>query len=248
MNHISKSALAKLVDRSPQYIDKVQKIFPPIVDFVELGKTSSGKPKIKVNRDGDLTKKFISEYIVKPPDPQKQNKPKKKPASQKNIQTESKPDQEEETPEPGQHATALKYGTEEKHELEKRKIKLQNEDLKLKIDQKRGNLVEKNLTDILFGKMYQIDSDQLKQLGSNLSPKLFRIISERNKIKANEICELLEIKNHEVKESIESMLNTGEKEIKTKIVGIFEEEVHSVLKSIKDEIDNFLDLLEADAI
>ncbi len=134
------------------------------------------------------------------------------------------------------------------YDLKQKNIKLKNEELQLKIDQKRNDLITKNLTDIFFGKMYQIDSDQLKQLGSKLSPKIFSVINERNKIKTNSICKLIETEDKEKKESIESILSSGEKEIKTKIVGIFEESIHSILKDIKDEIDNFLDLLEADAI
>ena len=60
MSKISKSALAEVAGCSAQYIDKVQKLFPPIVDFIQDGTTKKGKPRIKVDKDGQLTKKFIS--------------------------------------------------------------------------------------------------------------------------------------------------------------------------------------------
>ena len=151
MNKISKSKLAEIAGCAPQYIDTVQKMFPPRVDFIEDGTTATGKPRIKVNQDGPLTRKFIADQLLKEPDPQKlkhKNKPRPAP--------KSKPDQKnikEETTEPTPHATTIKYGTEEKHELEKKKLKINNENEQVKRDQLRGSLIDKNLITSIFNKL-----------------------------------------------------------------------------------------------
>ncbi|MEJ2062339.1 MAG: hypothetical protein P8X74_03520, partial [Reinekea sp.] len=99
------------------------------------------------------------------------------------------------------------------------------------------------LVELLFGKMYQIDVDQIKPLGNDISPKIIAIINEKNKQKAKEITENLKLKDDRKKE-IESILNAGEREIKTKIISVFEDTIGSILKNIQSEIDNFLNILE----
>jgi hypothetical protein len=228
MSTISKTKFAKEIKVSDAYIYKIQ-------DQLTLVKVK-GKKKKQIDLLGTATLEFL----------------KKREVDNINLPTEDT-DNELENPRVGSSNNPSGLANQqnnikEEEPLKDKKTRKQIEELELKIEQKRGNLIEKNLTDIFFGKIYQIDSDQLKQLGSNLSPRLFRIINERNKLKTNEICELFETTDKDLKESVESILNSGEKEVKTKIVGVFEVSVSDILKTIKEEIDNFLDLLEADAV
>lgn len=127
-------------------------------------------------------------------------------------------------------------------EIKKRTIKEKD----LKIEQKRGNLIEKKLVELLFGKIYQIDTDQIKPLGIDLSPKIIAIVNEKNKIKAKSIIDLLEISDNSKLKQIESILNSGEKELKTRIVSTCEDISATILMNVQAEIDNFLNILEVE--
>lgn len=94
--------------------------------------------------------------------------------------------------------------------------------------------------------MYQIDVDQIKPLGLDLAPKIIGIVNEQNKRKTKEICEFLGISDEDQQSTIESTLNSGENEIKTKIISVCEDTSTDILKNVQSEIDNFLDILEGE--
>lgn len=238
MNKISKSKLAELAGCSPQYIDKVQKQYPPIVDFIEDGQTKKGKPRIKVDQDGPLTKQFIASQITKEPDPQKEkhkNKPKiKKPAVKKDPA-------ENEEQEPTTHATALKYGTEEKHDLDKKKLRLTNEKLEIEIAIKRNSLIDKNLVVSTFNQLGNIDENQFKSLGVSTCPKYSAVYVESYTTKTEEILKLLgKEKDTELKNDISKIMNAGESTRVSKMIQITEDATGGILKNIKHEFDLFL--------
>ena len=106
MELITGRELAKRANRSPQYINKIKKRVPPVVDFVVQGKTSSGKPKVKINADGKKTRAFIisclekgasEEKGVNPRQPKKSApKPKKKKPAQAPVPESTDPETTEE--------------------------------------------------------------------------------------------------------------------------------------------------------
>lgn len=206
---------------TPQYIDKIQ----DQLTFVNV----KGKVKPQIDLHGSKTIQYLSERERK--------------SGQQQIETQE-PDPTQPKTNYGKLSSGLPGAdTEELKALKKEKLEEEIEKIKIHNQQGRGSLIEKKLVELLFGKMYQIDVDQIKPLGNDISPKIIAIINEKNKQKAKEITENLKLKDDRKKE-IESILNAGEREIKTKIISVFEDTIGSILKNIQSEIDNFLNILE----
>lgn len=253
MNIISKKELATRANRTPQYIDKLQDKNPPVVNFLNLGQTASGKPKIKVDADGPLTRKFIIDCLGKGDSAQKTavkreavKKIKPKIPKYKAPKIPAPPTVNEYVP---PLTTEPTPDGDDKHELEKRKLQEQIKDLELKNEIKRKDLIDKKLTVMVFNKIYGIHESQFKSLGVSATPKISAIYNDANTEKTNEILELFDKTNDdEFKLEINKILSSGEEIIKTKSNEVFEDATMSILKNIQREIEKFLKTVEHDAV
>lgn len=131
-------------------------------------------------------------------------------------------------------------GFNEKRSYEIEKIKQQTEQFRIKNEQIRGNLIEKRLVEILFGKIYQIDEDQFKQAGVDISKRSLAIFNSRNKQKAKDLIQMIQEKDDIKLKNIESILNSDLEPMKIDLISMFEDIATGVLNSVRREIDMFL--------
>lgn len=235
MKTCSLSAFAKEIGVTPQMIDKHK-------DRLTLVKVK-GKKKKQV----DTTGKETLEYLLW----RRENIDQLPPAIQSEPDEDGPAFERKISSNPTGLASFIQGVAEEPDKSKKsywdiRLKKEQIEEKKIKNAQKRGDLIEKKLVELLFGKMYQIDVDQIKPLGLDLSPKIIAIVNEKNKEKAQEVGKLLKVSDQETVKQIESILNSGEQEIKTRVISVCEDTSAGILKNVQSEIDNFLNILEID--
>lgn len=256
MNKKTPRAIAEIVGKSPQYIDREIKKDPPTLTVIHDGNTASGKPRLKVDYDGQLTQDFIIKRLGHiPTDLPKKERKKYTPVKAKQEQPE-KPKQPLHEPgfiKPPPISTNPSGVSSLPTEEQKNKTwydiqlkKQQIEEKRIKNEQQRGNLIEKSLVELLFGKIHQIDVDQIKPLGIELNPKLISITNEMNKAKAKSICDLVKIDDSTTLKNIESILNSGEKEMKTKIISACEDISATILKNVQSETEVFLAVMESE--
>lgn len=233
MTPITKADLARRAGKSAQYIDKVQKKYPPVIDFIEVPHPKSGKIKILVNPEGELTRKFLIKCLGSGTSPQK------KPHAQKKTTgpiIEHAEESETKTWTPPTEAVQ-----QEKHDLEKIKLKKQIEEIEIKNEIKRGELIEKKLLKRFFARMYSIDENQLKSIGIKVTPEISEIYNEENDAKTKEILKLIKKeKDKSLGQEIKKILNAGEPDRMLKTTKALENTTGTILKAIKREIDKFL--------
>ena len=129
-------------------------------------------------------------------------------------------------------------GDKRSYEIEK--IREQIQEIQIKNAIKRGDLVEKKLIKKVFDRLYQIDQDELKVLGVNVSPKISAVYNSSNSEKVKEILKLIDNTNKELKSDISTIINSGETDRVTEVTQIIEDAVGFIMKSIQNEINKFL--------
>jgi hypothetical protein len=131
-----------------------------------------------------------------------------------------------------------------KRELEEEKLKETIEKLHIDNQQSRGNLIEKKLVELLFGKIHQIDDDQFKSSGVDLSKRVLAIFNEKTRKKSTELLEIIKKDTNITQKKIESILNSDDDVVKLKIMSVWEDITGDVLKSVQRETDSFLTQFE----
>jgi hypothetical protein len=161
---VSKPAITKAVDRGDVIL------------------TASGKV--------DLNHRVTLEYIrrhdknYQPPEPKQktERKPKSK-SEQKKKTKKKKPKADDQTVEPEDDQLLLPMGgitaidrstihLYEKRDLEKLKIFEQATLENIKVQEKEGKLISRELVSRVFAKIYTVDTEQLRALEDNLTPKI----------------------------------------------------------------------------
>lgn len=128
--------------------------------------------------------------------------------------------------------------TGETKKLQNEKLEEQIEDLKIKNQQKRADLIPKKLVVTVFNRIYSIDENQLKPIGVNVMPKISSVYNESNSVKAKELLEYLGKEDDKnLKSEILKILNANEDDRINECNQILEDEIGSVLKNIKREIE-----------
>lgn len=250
MNLISQTKLAALAGVTKQRITAVLKAEPPLVTIV-----IDDRGKKKIDLDGHLTANYLKGR--KPTEQKPQPEKKSKRGRPRDVQEQPVNPYEgagdyQATGNPSGVGLpgandVISGGGHGKTWYEIQLKKQQIEEKRIKNEQQRGNLIEKSTVELLFGRMYQIDVDQIKPLGVDLSPKIITITNELNKQKAKTILEALEITDKSVLKQVESVLNSGEKEMKTKIISVCEDISAGILANVQAEINNFLEVMETAA-
>lgn len=256
MTPINKSKFALQIGVSRQFIGKLLKQDPPVLDII----THNGKEHIDI--DGVNTQYFLKSRgaTVKPPPPKKEKKPKiKKPAAPKappeakkiKVEPPPKPPQELtiHTPDPARQTNPLgnngSPNNKEKHELDKNRIREVTEKYRIDNEKRRGELIPKNLIKKVFARFYSIDANQFKTLGIKVSPGISSLYNSSNTEKTKNILELIGKKSdRELKKEINKILNSGESERILQMNRILEDGTGIVLGAIHRESEKFLKNIE----
>lgn len=129
----------------------------------------------------------------------------------------------------------------ENKKLKDEKLEEQIEELKIKNQQKRADLVSKKLAVKVFNRFYGIHENQLKTLGISASPKISAIYNKSNSVKTNELLKFLEKEDDkDLKSEIIKILNSEESDRINSVNQTLEDSIGLILKSIQIEIDKFL--------
>lgn len=233
--------ISRITKKSAQYIDRELKKNPPTLTVITKGKTASGKKRIKIDLDGELTQKFIrlrvpdSEYL----------KPEKKKATRTEEKIKNEP-AEEFDPLESRNPSGL-AATGEAGELKAEKTREEIEKLRIDNQQKRGALIEKKLIVMVFNRLANIDENQFRALNVRACPKIIALDSKRNDEKVNEILELFgKEKSKTLRTETLKILNSGESEKTSEITEILEEDTGKVLKNIQREFGDYLEIIEGE--
>lgn len=132
-----------------------------------------------------------------------------------------------------------------KRSLENTKLNEQIEKLRIENQQKRGNLIAKNLIVKVFNRVYSILQNQFKPMGINAMPKISAVYNSSNIVKAKEILKLFDIEDDTRKRSeILNILNSGEQDRVNEGNQILEDSVGDILKNVQRAIKKFLESIE----
>jgi len=217
MELVSKSQFARITGLSTSYIGKLSD--QEKITLVDDGK--SKKPKVDLH--GALTLDFLSSRDAQSSPVQPKNSKDTKPTS----------------------ATATVIPRTESAKLKEVKLEEQIEELRIKNQQKRGNLVPKNIIVKVFNRIYNIDEAQFKGMGVNVSPKISAVYNESNNDKADEILKYFdESGTHPDKDHLIKLLNSGEPLRINDMNQILEDATGAILKGIQREITKFLNMIE----
>lgn len=252
MNLITKKKLSEFCRISAQAIDKFQKKVPPVIDFVDYGKTASGKTRWRVEQFGELTVAFIKEQQGKNPEKQipevyprtKEYNCPPKPSNQ--------PKNTEQEPITGkQHATSKKYDSIALAKVKYLKAEEDLEKVRIFNQQARGDLIDKELVKKLFGKMYEIDQNQFKTINVSITPKISAAYNSANTNKTNDIIELIKSetelspeKSKNFKTEINKILESGEPDRILEMNKILENTTGKILENIQREVEEFIKMVE----
>lgn len=141
--------------------------------------------------------------------------------------------------------TGLPSPNGESKTLKEVKLEEQIEEIRIKNQIKRADLVQKKTVIKVFNKFYGIHETQFKSLGINAGPKISSIYNKANSIKTAEILKLLDRSDDKLlKSDITKIMNSGESENINNMNQTFEDLTGSILKSIQIEIDKFLKHVE----
>lgn len=141
--------------------------------------------------------------------------------------------------------------TGESKALKDIKVEEQIEQLRIKNQQSRGDLIEKLLIKKLFGKMYEIDQNEFKTINVSITPKISAVYNAANTTKTKDIIELItaetdikasKIKN--LKSEINKTLEAGEPDRILEMNKILEDATGKILENIQREVDNFINMIE----
>lgn len=232
--HITQAELAALCNCSPQHINKLIKSGSPGFDVETVGKSKSGKPKYRINNTSASTIEFIKAHqSKKEPTPKKKTTPDHPGESPTKKKSKNKPATTE-------HATAVKFGTVEKHILDKEKTIEQIEKLRIDNWDNRMELIPRIMVKKLLSQLYTIDENQLKPIGHVIGPKISVIYNDSNQQKTLEIIELLGVDKKKFAPEINKILHSGEPDRIQSMTSIIEDEMIISLKAIKQKIDMFI--------
>ena len=226
MELISKTEFAKRIGVSGAYVYKICKAEK--LTMIDDGK--SKKPKIDMH--GSATIEYLkkredqqSEFEPEPPPPELPP-PKTKPFGQ------------------GNNPSGLP-NTGERKKLADIKTEEQIEEIRIKNQIKRADLVQKKTVIKVFNRFYGIHETQLKSIGINAGPKISTVYNKSNAVKTSEILKLLEREDDKsLRTELTKVLNSGESERINSMNQILEDATGSILKSIQIEIDKFLKHVE----
>lgn len=230
MNPITKAAFARHGGFSPQYVNEQIRKDPYLIDLVN----HNGKEQVDL--DGDATILFLDSHSknkLKESSPKEhENTPPLKTKETKNTT---------ETVDARSEKVRKKYGTEEKHILEKQKLVENIDKLRIDNEKKRGSLIPKILIERVFSRLYSIDENQFKALGINVSPKISAVYNSANTDKTKLILGLIKKESDiELKKEINKILNAGEPDRILEMNKILEDATGGILSAIKREFDKFL--------
>ena len=135
--------------------------------------------------------------------------------------------------------------TGEKKKLSDQKLVEQIEEIQIKNQIKRADLVQKKTVIKVFNRFYGIHETQLKSIGINAGPKISTVYNKSNAVKTFEILKLLEREDDKpLRTELTKVMNSGESERINSMNQILEDATGSILKSIQIEIDKFLKHVE----
>ena len=224
MNLISKTKFAKSINVSPTYVGKIQ-------DQLTLIEVEGKKiPQIDLHGSATLEylkkrEEYLSEFEPEPPSLETPP-PKTKPFGQ------------------GNNPSGLP-NTGERKKLADIKTEEQIEEIRIKNQIKRADLVQKKTAIKVFNRFYGIHETQLKSIGINAGPKISTVYNKSNAVKISEILKLLEKEDDKsLRTELTKVLNSGESERINSMNQILEDATGSILKSIQIEIDKFLKHVE----
>jgi len=133
----------------------------------------------------------------------------------------------------------------ESKSLKEVKLEEQIEEIRIKNQIKRADLVQKKIVIKVFNRFYGIHETQFKSLGVNGGPKISSIYNKSNSVKTEEILKLLDkSEDKNLKSDIKKILNSGEPERINQMNQTLEDATGSILKSIQIEVDKFLKHVE----
>lgn len=225
MTVITKTKFAKMLGVSDAYIYKIQ----DQLTFVKV----KGKKKKQIDLMGVDTLEFL----------------KKREMSIPNF-GDDEPDEPERKKPAGRNPSGLPLAEntnayENKRSLENTKLNEQIEKLRIENQQKRGNLIAKNLIVKVFNRIYSILQNQFKPMGINAMPKISAVYNSSNIVKAKEILKLFDLENDNGKRSeILNIMNSGEQDRVNEGNQILEDSVGDILKNVQRAIKKFLESIE----
>lgn len=220
MKLVTKSQFAKIVGISSTRVGK-------IADQLTLVQVE-GKVKPQIDLEGVATIEYRKKRELPEPTIQAETPP---PKTSPHL--------------PGNNLSGISNATPEEKALKDIKLEEQIEELKIKNQIKRSDLVQKKVAIKVFNKFYSIHENQLKTLGINIGPDISSIYNKSNAIKTEEIAKHLDRSEDKLlKAEINKILNSGEPERINDMNQVFEDATGSILKSIQIEIDKFLKHVE----
>lgn len=235
MNPVTQAQIKKLTGLSKQFISKECK--------AERLTMCESNNKRMVDLDGHLTVEWLrqrSDKITKKVVPETPID------KDKIIDLINKPQQSS-----GNNPSGLSTADPDEKKLKDVKLEEQIEQLRIKNQQSRGDLIEKFQVKKLFGKMYEIDQNEFKTINVSITPKISAVYNTANTTKTKDIIELItaetdikasKIKN--LKSEINKTLEAGEPDRILEMNKILEDATGKILENIQREIDGFINMIE----